>query len=81
MLADALKLRRPDDQVLTLREYGGFVANSAKFAGEADYLEVSVNLLTGIADVKCYRAHSQRRPNGVGARLIIRMHGRVVFRS
>ncbi len=81
MLADALKLRRPDDQVMTLRENGGYVANSAKFPGEADYLEVSVDLNTGVADVKCYRARSQCRPNGVGQRIAIRLHGRVVFRS
>lgn len=81
MLSDALKMRRPGDETLTLRENGGYVANSAKFAGETDYLEVSVNLTTGVADVKCWRGHGQRRPNGTGPRITIRMHGRVVFRS
>lgn len=81
LLSDALKLRRPGDETLTLRENGGYVANSAKFPGEADYLEVAVNLVTGAADVKCYRARSQCRPNGTGPKIVIRMHGRIVFRS
>ena len=81
MLADALKLRRPDDKSLTLRENGGYVANSAKFTGESDYLEVSIDLTTGDVAIKCWRGHAQRRPNGNGARITIRMHGRVVFRS
>jgi len=81
MLSDALKLRRPDDQTLTLRENGGYASNSATFPGEADYLEVSVDLNTGATEIKCYRARSQCRPNGVGPRIAIRMHGRIVFRS
>lgn len=74
-LVEALAAAQPeaDDVLLRGVVYGGFVPNGYRYRAEADVARVTVDLATGVTDVRVTRTDAPRRSHGRGSSLLVRL--------